>query len=453
MSSRFSPGKQKPPICASLESMKDNLNSPSLHPQAADIADRLERLSPESGRKTLEQLPAAEVAAILRELDVKDAARLLVDVDADKILAWVQFLPPNITADMLSEQPAARREQVLAALPPHTSEAVVSLLRYPPDSAGGVMDNRFVVAGEEQTADQCLAHLRGAIRQRGDEVTYIYVVDNAERLVGVVSLRDLVFAAPGTRLRELMNREIGLLRVSDDQEEVARQMQRYRFLALPVIDEQERLVGIVKIRDALRIAQTEATEDMQLMVGVAAQEHIWTPWNEAIRRRLPWLGVNMGTALLAATVVSYFEGTIARWTALVVFLPLISAVAGNAGIQALTVIIRALALGEVMPGDAGRALRKELAIGLINGCVLGLLIGFIGFGWKGSLLLGAVAGAAMLVNQVLGALSGVAIPFGLRWCKVDPALASGIFVTTLTDIIGFLVFLGLAAMAIRAFGL
>jgi len=160
----------------------------------------------------------------------------------------------------------------------------------------------------------------------------------------------------------------------------------------------------------------------------------------------------MLTTLLAAAVVSFFEGTISRWAALAVFLPMISAVGGNAGMQALTVIVRGLALGDVTPGDAMRAVRKELAIGLANGIVLGCLIGLLAFGWKESLLLGIVAGAAMLLNQIVGTLSGVAVPFGLRKCGIDPALASSIFVTTITDVIGFLVFLGLAALAIAKFG-
>jgi magnesium transporter len=254
-------------------------------------------------------------------------------------------------------------------------------------------------------------------------------------------------------MSEIMNREVRFLRVNDDQEEIARQIQHYHFLGLPVVDEHERLVGVVKIRDAIRVAQTEATEDMQLMVGLSGEERIWTPWRHSITKRLPWLGVNLGTALGAATVVGFFEVTISRWTALVAFLPLICAVAGNAGNQALTVIIRSLALGEVAPGDAFRALRKELLIGTSNGFVLALAIGLLAFGWKGSVLLGTVAGTAMLLNQILGALAGVAIPFGLKWCKIDPALASSIFVTALTDTMGFLVFLGLAALAMQTFGM
>jgi magnesium transporter len=217
-------------------------------------------------------------------------------------------------------------------------------------------------------------------------------------------------------------------------------------LALPVVDEFGRLVGFVRIRDAVRVAEAEATEDMQLMVGISGEERIWTPWNRSIGMRLPWLGVNLGTALGAAAVVSLFEDTIARWTALVAFLPLICAVAGNAGNQALTVVIRGFALGEVTTGDASRAFRKELLIGAINGFILAVGIGVLAIGWKRSILLGVVAGTAMLLNQVLGALSGVAIPLALKWRGVDPALASSILVTALTDIMGFLIFLGLASL-------
>jgi Mg2+ transporter (mgtE) len=301
--------------------------------------------------------------------------------------------------------------------------------------------------------EECLATLRANPDQRTGSVLYIYVVDDSNHLVGVVSLRALLFASLDQRMHDIMNRDVRFLRVTDDQEEIARQIQHYHFLGLPVVDEQERLAGVVKIDDAIRVAQAEATEDMHLMVGLSSEERIWTPWKHSIARRLPWLGVNLITALGAATVVSFFEGTISRWTALVSFLPLICAVAGNAGNQALTVIIRSLALGEVAPRDAFRALRKELFIGAANGFVLAVAIGLIAFGWKGSVLLGTVAGTAMLLNQILGAMAGVVIPFGLRRCKVDPAMASSIFVTALTDTMGFLVFLGLATFAMWRFGL
>ena len=435
--------------------MKDDIinlhNVHELHP--ADLADHLERLSSVAAREVLQQLPPAEVAAILTELQTDRAANLLEGFTGGQIVTWLRLLPPHTNADLLFALPVTRRKEVLAALPPDQSAAVAALLRHLPDSAGGIMDNRFIAVRADKTVEQCLAGLRASSEQRTDDVLYIYVTDEAERLVGVVSLRDLVFAPAEQRMSEIMNREVRFLRVTDDQEEIARQIQHYHFLGLPVVNQNERLVGVVKIRDAIRVAQTEATEDMQLMVGLSGEERIWTPWRHSIPRRLPWLGVNLITALGAATVVSFFEGTISRWTALVAFLPLICAVAGNAGNQALTVIIRSLALGEVAPDDAMRALRKELFIGAANGLVLALAIGLIAFGWKGSVLLGVVAGTAMLLNQILGALAGVAIPFGLRWCKVDPALASSIFVTALTDTMGFLVFLGLATLALQIFGM
>jgi magnesium transporter len=271
--------------------------------------------------------------------------------------------------------------------------------------------------------------------------------------MGVVALRDLVFNAGDIRVAAIMNREVRFLHAHDDQEQISQKIQHYRYLGFPVVDESQRLVGIVRLRDAIRVAQSEATEDMQLMVGLSGEERIWTPWKHSIAKRLPWLSVNLGTALGAAAVVSFFEDTIARWTALVAFLPLICAVAGNAGNQALTVIIRSLALGEVAHGDSMRALRKELLIGAANGVALALAIGLIAFGWKQSVLLGVVAGSAMLLNQMIGALAGVAIPFGLKRCGIDPALASSIFVTALTDTMGFLVFLGTATVAMRVFNL
>ncbi|MGV3774069.1 MAG: magnesium transporter [Verrucomicrobiales bacterium] len=433
--------------------MRDELikegNERDMHP--SDLADRLERIDTDSAREALQQLPASQVALALAELDATQAANLLQEFSAEQIASWLRLLPSPVIADLAYALPPELRFGVLASLPPEQSKQTTALLIYSPDSAGGIMDNRFIAVHSENTVEECLNGLRASSDKRVDDVRYIFVTDGEGRLVGVLSLRELVFAPKESRISDIMIRDVRFLRVHDDKEEIARNIRHYHYLGLPVVDAQGRLVGIVKVRDAIRIAEVEATEDMQLMVGLSGEERIWTPWRQSIRKRMPWLGVNLLTAFGAASVVSIFESTVARWTALVAFLPLICAVAGNAGNQALTVVIRSLALGEVTPGDGARALKKELFIGIANGSALATAIGLIAFAWKGSLLLGIVAGAAMWLNQIIGAVSGVAIPFVLRWAKVDPALASSILVTAVTDTMGFLVFLGTAAFAIQIF--
>jgi len=305
----------------------------------------------------------------------------------------------------------------------------------------------------DMTIDQGRELLRPPAREeRAEDVAYLYVTDAAQRLVGIVSLRDLVFRRPERLLSEIMNRDVKFVRAEDDQEKTAQQFEHYHYLGLPVLDKEGRLVGVVKASDALEVAQAEATEDMQLMVGLSGEERALTPWQTAVGHRLPWLYINLATAFLAAFVVSLFQGTIAKWTALAVFLPVIAGQGGNAGMQTLTVIVRDLALGEISSGDGRRALAKELMLGLINGLAIGLAVGLVGWLW-GTPALGLVAFAAMVLNQLSAAFAGVAIPFSLKALKVDPALASSIFVTTVTDVAGFFFFLGLAVLAMRWFGM
>lgn len=311
------------------------------------------------------------------------------------------------------------------------------------------MSGRFITVHVYDTVAQALERIQNFHDDKEAAVNYVYVTGPSEVLLGVVPLRDLVFNPPTCPVARVMRSDIHFVKVTDDQEEVAQRIRQENLLALPVVDEGGRLVGVVTLADANRVSESEAGEDMRLMVGLPVEERIQTPWKKSIRNRLPWLCINMGTSMLAAVVVGFFETTIEKWTALVVFLPLISAVAGNAGIQGLTVVIRGLAHGDFTRQDGFQAVRKEVMIGVVNGIVLGVVIGAIALGWKGSLLLGLVAGAAMLLNQVIGALCGVLVPLGLRFFRVDPAMASSIFVTTFTDMAGFLVFLGLARMALR----
>jgi magnesium transporter len=324
---------------------------------------------------------------------------------------------------------------------------------YPVDSAGGIMSSRFIALRDDMTVEQVRELLRArAQEERAEDIAYLYVTDASQRLVGIVSLRDLVFRRAERRISEVMNRDVKCVRVTDDQEAVARQFEHYHYLGLPVLDAEGKLVGVVKASEALQIARREATEDMQLMVGLSGEERALTPWRTSIGHRLPWLYINLLTAFAAAAVVALFESTIAKWTALAVFLPIIAGQGGNAGMQTLTVIIRDMALGELSAGDGRRALVKELLVGLVNGAAVGLVVGLVGWWWKNSPVLGLVACAAMVLNQLAAATAGVVIPFGLKTCRVDPALASSIFVTTVTDVAGFFFFLGLSVMAMRWVG-
>jgi magnesium transporter len=420
---------------------------------AADLADRLQRLEPEEARALLRQLPAAKAAAALTELDADRVADLLGAFESAQLAEIIEAVAPADAADLLLSLPPGVRRETLAKLPASSAESVRALLRYPEDTAGGIMSNRFIALGEAMSVEEVRELLRArAQEERTESIAYLYVTDAQQRLVGIVSMRDLVFRRAERRMNEIMNREVKFVRVDTDQEELARQFEHYHYLGLPVLDAAGKLMGVVKASDALEVAREEATEDMQLMVGLSGQERALTPWRKSIRTRLPWLYINLATAFLAALMVGVFEDTIAQWTALAIFLPIVAGQGGNAGMQTLTVIIRDLALGELAPGDGRRALRKEIILGLLNGLAIGVVVGLIGWWWKGSLTLGIVVGVAMLLNQLAGAMSGVLIPLGLRALRLDPALASSIFLTTVTDVGGFFFFLGLATLGLKWLG-
>jgi magnesium transporter len=422
-----------------------------LHP--ADLADQIQRLPLPQAREILLQLPRLEAGAVLVELEDEKATELLDSFSPQQLVELLQEVPARSAADILADLENEKREALLAAFPPQKAEDVRALLRYGEDTAGGIMNDRFIALRPSYTVQESQQRLREWSGHKSEDISYLYVTDEAQRLVGVVPLRELVFARPEQRIGELMNRDVKFVRADDDQEEIARQFQHYHYLGLPVVGRQGRLRGVVKASDALKVAQAEATEDMQLMVGLSGEERVLTPWRRSMSKRLPWLYVNLATAFLAAAVVGWFEETIAKWTVLAVFLPIVAGQGGNAGMQTLTVIIRDLALGEVSPGDGRKALVKELTLGVVNGIAIGLVVGLIGYLWKGQIMLGIVVGLAMVLNQIAAGVCGVLIPFGLRAAKVDPALASSIFITTVTDVAGFFFFLGLATLLFRWSGL
>ncbi|WP_129630448.1 magnesium transporter [Candidatus Oscillochloris fontis] len=298
------------------------------------------------------------------------------------------------------------------------------------------------------TAQQVIDTLR-QMRPDADSASYLFVTGEAGRLIGTLSLHQLVVAAPETRVEQLMNPSLVALPEDLPTEEQARILSDSGLAALPVIDASGRLVGALDAGDLLDAVEEEATEDMYLLAGVDKDEEVSRPIQRAARDRVFWLTINLATAFLAASVVSGFQDVIAQAAVLAAFMPIVAGQGGNAGTQTLTFIVRSLALGEVRMANAGKILLRELTIGICNGICIGLLVGVLGWLWKGIPALGLVVGVAMMGNMILASLAGVLVPLTLKVLRIDPALASSIFVTTVTDVCGFFIFLSLGMLALQ----
>ncbi|HEX5032940.1 MAG TPA: magnesium transporter, partial [bacterium] len=339
-------------------------------------------------------------------------------------------------------------EEILDAMPPDEAEPVRQLLSYPPDSAGGLMQTELVkVQAEDNLGDtvQLIREKTGKF----DDIINVYVVNEHGLLIGIVPLRALILGRPEQKVSEVMVKDVITAMVDMDQEQVAQLFRKYDFISLPVVDQQGKLLGRILVDDIVDVIQEEASEDIYRLAGVDKEEHVNdSPWR-SIRLRLPWLSFNAITAIVAATVVGLFQGTIQKVVALAVFMPIVAGMGGNAGTQSLTVITRGLALGELTFANAKRVLMKELMAGICNGIILGALMATLAYLYQGNPMLGLVLGLAMISNMFMAALAGTSIPLLLKWAKVDPALASGVIVTTFTDVTGFFCFLGLATLFIR----
>ncbi|MBX3050584.1 MAG: magnesium transporter [Caldilineaceae bacterium] len=411
-----------------------------LHP--ADSSEILYDLSSEYQSILLRQMEDEQAADMLEEMDEEEMAEVVQNLSVGELADILDEMEPDMAADLLGEF----TEEQTAALLEEMEEAddVAPLLAYPEDTAGGIMNTPRHMLRRQMTAAQAMSFLREHYADEHD-LYYLYVLDRHRRLVGIVSLRALVLALPDQTLDEIMDRDVLTVRAEADQEEVARLLARYNLLALPVVDEEDHLLGLVSVDDVVDVLEEEATEDIYRLAQVSGDAEIFSPIHRSVGNRLPWLVVNMGTAFLASSVVALFEGTIAQAALLAAFMPIVAGQGGNAGTQTMTIMIRSLALGELELRDTWRALLHEIIVGLIHGLVIGLCVGLIAWFWKGNAVLGMVIGAAMLGNLLVAAFAGVLIPMLLRWLNIDPALASGVFVTTATDVLGFGLFLGLAS--------
>jgi magnesium transporter len=349
-------------------------------------------------------------------------------------------------ADVLGDLPQERVTEILHAM--EEADDVIPLLRYPDDTAGGLMTPAVISLRQDWTAGEALAELR-RVGPQSESTYYLFVVDEKDYLLGVIGLRDLVTTPIDMLIAERMQTDLVSVLVTTDQEECARTLSHHGYMALPVVDEIGRLLGVITADDLIEVAEDEATEDMYRMVGITGDEErvFGSAWM-SIRKRLPWLAVNMLTLFVAITVVDAFEPVIAGIVALAVFLPLVSGEGGNAGSQTATVMVRGIALGEITPSDGSHALSKELRVALVNGALIGLGTAVVVHIWKGDWRITIAICLAMILNFLMAAATGVLIPLGLKKMKVDPALAAAAFVTAFTDTFGFLFFLGIVSLLV-----
>src|SRR4051794_6761133 len=383
----------------------------------------------------------------LSELGPEGGAALLADRSPDEIASLLHDLPSDDAAATIDNLPEPLSAAVLELIEKRPGDEVGDLLEYDEQTAGRIMNPKVFALSEDMTAAESITTLQGS--RDVEMVFYLYVVDARRHLVGVVSLRRLLLVPPATPLKRIMTTDLISARVDMDQEEVARLVASYNLLAIPVVDEENKLVGVITVDDVIDVIKDEATEDVYRLAGVTGDDRVFSGPAESLRKRLPWLIVNLGTAFLAASVVAMFQNTISLVTALAVFMPVVAGMGGNAATQTLTVIVRGIALGELTWSNSRKALLKETVVGLGNGVACGLIGALVVFLFKGDAWLGGILAMAMVINMLVAATAGTLIPLALRAMKVDPALASSVFITTLTDVFGFLSFLGLGTLFIK----
>jgi magnesium transporter len=325
---------------------------------------------------------------------------------------------------------------------------ILKLITYPEDSAGAYMTTDYAFLHPALPIRAALDQLRFQASKK-ETIYYVYVVDYSRRLIGFVSLEDLILGRPDHHVSDIMNRNVISVRVDDDIEIVVKEMRHYDFLAMPVVDGDQRLVGIITFDDVFDVMTEEATEDMYLLANLDTDEKITSSLSRSVKLRVPWLLINLGTALLAAFTVSRFSDTIASFVALASLMPIVAGIGGNAGTQSLTVVVRALALGEIKVRGNWRVLLKQIGVGLFSGLICGVVMGGIAYVWHGNLWLSFILWMAMTANLIIAGLFGALVPITLRKLKLDPALGSSIFVTMATDVGGFLTFLGLSTLLLH----
>jgi magnesium transporter len=408
--------------------------------QAADVADLIEYLDHDERLPILELLKPEGAGEVLLEMEPPVQERILSDLDNRAITEIVQELDSDDAADLVGDLPAERAKEIMENVGEEVSQDLRKLLPYPEDSAGGIMALEYVAVHAESTIQEAIETIRGK-RQEVENVYYLFVVDEDQRLAGVVSLKDLVLESPSRKIKEIMSSEVISAYAYDDQEEVAHLFKKYDLVSIPVVDEHHRLVGRITHDDIMDVIEEEADEDIALMAGVINQEIAEESPFRISRARLPWLIVGLLGEILAATVISRFEASLAKIVAVSFFFPVIMAMGGNTGTQAATVAVRGLATGDISIMRIGRRVWVEMRVAVLNGAICGMILGVIIGVWLSDYRLGAVVSISLVIVMFNSGLVGAAVPLILKRLDVDPALATGPFVTTSNDVLGLMIYL------------
>ncbi|WP_010249154.1 magnesium transporter [Acetivibrio cellulolyticus] len=432
-----------------------------ISPSRGNISEVLEDVHPEDlldairqyeGDRSLlfEKLPEDMLASIIDQAHDDEKAELL-ELFPDPIKAKViREMSSDELVDLLGTVTPEEADELLVRIDDDEAGIIKQLLSYDPHTAGGIMATEFIAIKENMTIGETLKYLQDEAPE-AETAYYVYVLDEIGKLKGVVSLRDIVISNFDVIVSQIVNENVIRVTVDMDQEEVGHIFEKYGFLTIPVVDEMEKMIGIITVDDIIKIVRDEDTEDIYRLAGISEGEKIQGAIADSVKRRLPWLFVNLLTALLASLTVSLFEGTIQKIVALASFMPIVAGMGGNTGTQTLTIIVRSIALGELTYENAKRVLFKEIGVGVVTGVSIGLAAAFLGFIIEASVVFGVVLGTAMLLNMIAATFAGYLVPMILKKIGVDPALASSVFVTTVTDVMGFTFFLGLATIFSKYF--
>lgn len=421
-----------------------------IHPY--DQAQILMQLSTENRRLLAQLLSNEEMAEMIQELEIEQQRLIIDELGIERYSKIIVEMPSDDAADLLGDLDEDRLNQVLNLMNDQEEADLRELLEHPENTAGGLMTTEYIVLPENFTADEAIKKLR-EIAPDAETVYYLYVVDEEGKLKGVLSLRDLIIASPETRIHEIMYERVVSVPIDMDQEEVARLIEKYDFLAVPVLDKHQRLVGIITVDDAMDVLAEEASEDMAKLGGIGGGEpgslDISVNAIDAAKKRIPWLALLLCIGIFSGNIISQFKDTLQSVVVLAFFIPVIAGMAGNTGTQSLAVVIRGLATGQFAGKDTIKLIKREAGVGLIIATTNGILISLIAAVWQRNIILGFVIGLALWITLFVATLAGTIVPLVIAKLRIDPAIASGPFITTINDILGLTIYFSVATMFMR----